>query len=90
MNMYGQLFCPYCSTYVDILPHGCNKEIWTKIDNLIVIKLVEQYNSVISVNSTHPEDIAYDKVLLKSISKVLNHNMCGSDFEAWQKGAGGE
>ena len=27
----GDLFCPYCSAYVDTLPHRCTKEIWTKI-----------------------------------------------------------
>jgi len=21
--------CPYCGTYVEDMPHGCTKEIWT-------------------------------------------------------------
>jgi hypothetical protein len=30
MKAFKQLLCPYCTTYVDTLPHGCTKEIWTK------------------------------------------------------------
>jgi hypothetical protein len=30
MKAFHKILCPYCGTYVDDMPHGCTKELWTR------------------------------------------------------------
>jgi len=52
---------------------------------ILITELMEQYENVLNAKSTHPEDISYEKVLLKAISTVIHFNLTQSDFDDWQR-----
>jgi len=57
---------------------------------ILITELMEQYENVLNTKSTHPEDIIYEKVLLKAISTVIHFNLTQSDFDYWQRSIAGD
>jgi len=53
------------------------------LDGLLITRLMEQYHNVIGVSSTHPEDTAYDKVLLNAMNTVIKHNLTAPEYREW-------
>jgi hypothetical protein len=58
------------------------------LDGLLITRLMEQYHNVIGVDSTHPEDIEYDKVLLDAMNVVIGHNLSGPAYREWKEEIG--